>query len=741
MRKLMIVALLFLIFPAVAFSEAGVETGGPYVPSLGEIEMPGLQGPGVIQQGEVTEEAEPGIPTIFPQQQDETPLPTQEGEEIYQQERVMDESFSEFQRFITGSLPEEQLTNIKRFGIDFFRKAPSTFAPADIVPVRPDYVIGPGDEIKIDVWGMVEGQWRVTVSRDGTIMIPRVGILNVAGLSFEELRKVIDKELSRYYSNYQLSVTLGALKNIKVYVVGNARQPGAYTVSSLSTLVNALMAAGGPGRSGTMRDIIVRRNNREIVHFDMYDFLLKGDKSKDIRLLPEDVIFIPPVGPQVAITGNVKNPAIYELKGETNLQELIEMAGGLTATAFKGRVQVMRISNHEYRSVFEGDLSSMTKASLAGLSLKDGDFVRLFPVIERMSLVKVSGAVAKRGSFAIEPGQTRLSDVIKRAGGLLYYASNKAEVTRVKVTPRGPETERIQVDLLKAMQGDPANNIPLQINDYIFVRTVPNWKLYRTVKVYGEVNYPGVYTIRDGETLSSVLERAGGFTEKAYPRGAIVTRESVRRAQEKQIEEMVNRLEKELASVSVNEMSSALTPQEAQILEAETQQKRMLLQKLKETRATGRITTFVAEPDKIKNTPYDIELQDGDSIYIPSNPTTVQVLGSVINPSSFVYDKNLSWRDYIRMAGGYAKGANPERIYILKVDGTAVRVKKNYRASAPWVKEFGDEAEWTLLEPGDAIIVPQKLESYRGLRNTRDYIDIIYKLAVTAASIHNISSD
>ncbi|MBO8154701.1 MAG: SLBB domain-containing protein [Thermovirga sp.] len=732
---------LFFMFPSAALSETGSDSSAPNVPSFGGIDMSDVQEPGVVQDGQFSDETETGIPNIFPQQQNKSFQLNQEAQESYQQEKAMEESFSEFQGFIMGSLPEEQLTNIRRFGLDFFRKAPSTFAPADIVPVRPDYVIGPGDEIKIDVWGMVEGQWTVTVSRDGTIMIPRVGVLNVAGLSFEELRETIDRELSKYYSNYQLSVTLGALKNIKVYVVGNTRQPGAYTISSLSTLVNALMAAGGPGSSGTMRDIIVKRNNKEIVHFDMYDFLLKGDKSKDIRLLPEDVIFIPTVGPQVAITGNVKKPAIYELKGETSLKELIEMAGGLTATAFKGRVQVMRISNQEYRLVFEGDLSALSRNSLASLSLKDGDFIRLFPAIERMSFVRVSGALAKPGSFAIEPGKTRLSDVIKRAGGLLYYASNIAEITRVKVTPRGPETERIQVDLKKALEGDPVNDLYLQINDYIFVRTVPNWKLYRTVRVYGEVNYPGIYTIKEGETLSSVLERAGGFTEKAYPRGAIITRESVRKAQQKQIEDMVNRLERELSAINVNEMSSALTPQEAQMLRAESEQKRILLRKLKETRATGRIATFVAEPDKIRNTPYDIELQDGDRIYIPANPTTVQVLGSVLNPSSFVYDKNLSWRDYIRMAGGYTRDANPERIYILKVDGTAVRVKKNYRASAPWVKKFGKEAEWGLLEPGDAIIVPQKLESYRGLRNTRDYIDIIYKLAVTAASIHNISSD
>jgi protein involved in polysaccharide export with SLBB domain len=652
--------------------------------------------------------------------------------------QALDEGLSEFERFITGSLPEEQLTNIRRFGMEFFSNPPSTYAPSGTVPVRPDYVIGPGDQIRIDVWGMVEGRWTVNVARDGTISIPRVGVIRVAGLTYDQLEGAIDGELSRYYSNYELSVTLGALKDIKIYVVGNARQPGAYTVSSLSTLVNALVAAGGPGPQGTMRDIQVRRGDRVVTRFDMYDFLLRGDKTKDIRLLPEDVIFIPPVGPQAAVTGNVKKPAIYELKGRTSLQQLLEMAGGMTATGYTGRVQVMRVMEREYRTIFEGDLGTLQPDSMLNLKLVDGDYIRLFSVIERMATARITGPVAKPGEFAIQPGDTRLADVLHRSGGLLYYASPEAEITRVMATPEGPMTERIRVNLKKAMAGDPAHNLLLQMNDYIFVRAVPNWKLYRQVQLKGEVRYPGIYTIEDGEKLSSVLERAGGFTDKAYPRGAILTRESVREAQEEQIREMVNRLERELAAVGANELSAALTSEEAQILQAEAEQKRQLLQKLKETRATGRVTTLIAPPEVIKGTAYDIALEHGDRIYIPANPSTVQVLGSVLNPAAFVYDKALTWRDFIRMAGGYTKDANPDRIYILKADGTAVRVKRSLQSAAPWVKEFGDEADWSLVEPGDAVIVPQKVASYTSIRQTRDYLDIVYKMAVTMLSIDRI---
>lgn len=743
-RRLLAVLCVFLLFAVPARAQTGSTGSGlpgaggsgiaiPDIPSAPDADGPGGFSPGLIPEGE-----DPGIPSIFPDQPEEGGFQPFEREGPVMSPQAMEDGIDEFQRFITGSLPEEQLTNIRRFGSEFFRHPPSTYAPSGTVPVRPDYVIGPGDQVRIDVWGMVEGQWRVGVARDGTISIPRVGVVRVAGLTYEQLEGVIDRELSRYYSSYELSVTLGALKDIKVYVVGNARQPGSYTVSSLSTLVNALVAVGGPGPQGTMRDIQVRRGDKVVARFDMYDFLLRGDKSKDIRLQPEDVIFIPPVGPQAAVTGNVKTPAIYELKGETTLSQLLDMAGGLTATGYVGRVQVMRVMDKEYRTIFEGDLRALHPDSMLQIDLFDGDYIRLFSVIERMAKARITGPVANPGEFAIQPGHTRLADVLHWAGGLLYYASPEAEITRVTATPQGPRTERLRVDLKRAMERDPAHNIPMEMNDYIFVRPVPNWKLYRQVQLRGEVRYPGIYTIADGETLSSVLARAGGFTDKAYPRGAILTRESVREAQEEQVREMVNRLERELASVGADELSAALTTQEAEILRAEAEQKRQVLQKLKETKATGRITTLIAPPDVIQGTAYDIAMEHGDRLYIPANPSTVQVLGSVLNPAAFVFDKTLAWRDYVRMAGGYTRDANPERIYILKADGTAVRVKRSLQSAAPWVKEFGGEADWSLVEPGDAVIVPQKVASYRGIRQTRDYLDIVYKMAVTALSIDRI---
>jgi len=690
-------------------------------------------------------------------------------------------TMSEFQRFMLGSPSEERLTDLRRFGADFFGQerlsatagtpaqqrtsSPSSSSPAagtplelpgtagapfeaqpfrdasspsdfDTTPVSPNYVVGPGDELRVTLWGMVEGSWNAVVNRQGTISLPRVGVLGVAGLTFSELQGLLESEFSKYFSNFEINVSLGALKSMKVYVTGHARTPGAYTISSLATLVNVLLSAGGPDDGGSMRRIEVKRNNRTLTTFDMYDFLLKGDKSKDIRMMPEDVVFIAPVGAQAAIAGGVQRPAIYELKGATSVADLVSMAGGMTSAATVDRIQLWRVVGRQFRTIFEGNLKQTSPASLRMEPVQDGDFVRIFSVVHRESKVSLTGPVLSPGEYFIQPGRTRLKDVIDNAGGLLPHAGDSAEITRVSPAPEGPKREHLLLSVARVMQGDPDQNIPLQENDAIFLRTVPEWTLSRYVEIRGEVRNPGVYPMHDGERLSSLIERAGGFTSRAYPRGGVFTRKSVREAQQKQVAEMVSRMERELLATGADEMSAVLTTEDAKIQEAEGRQKRQLLENLRRTQVAGRITTLIAPSAVLKGTPYDLPLEDGDAVYVPANPSTVQVLGSVLNPSAFIYDKRFSHTQYIRMAGGYSTEASPDRTYILKADGSAVRVKGASQSAAPWVKEYGEE-KWQLVEPGDAIIVPMKVSSYKGLRQTRDYLDMFYKLAMTAAAIHN----
>ncbi len=620
---------------------------------------------------------------------------------------------------ISGSTVASR-TELRQFGYDLFDKPPSTFAPLQNVPVGPDYVIGPGDTIKIDVWGRIEGNWSVVVDNDGNISLPKAGVFGITGLTFKELKELLHKEFSKYYNGFEMNVSMGSLRSIRVYVVGNAQRPGAYTISSLSTIINALFESGGPAKTGSMRNFQVKRNGKTLVSFDLYDFLLKGDKTRDIRLMPEDVIFIPPVGPLAGIAGNVKTPAIYELKGETRLLDLIQMASGLTGSAFKGRVQMRRVEDHQFRTLFEGDLVDIEKNHEKNFVLQDGDQARIFAVVDAANTVTLTGAIAYPGDYGLISGVTRVKDVISLAGGLLYYTSNKAEVTRVSVTQAGPVTDMFVIDLAKAMEGDPNNNVLLQRNDYIFLRSVPEWNLYRTVTVSGEVRYPGAYTIKKGETLSSLIERAGGFTDSAYLRGAVFTRARVREQQQRQIAEIADRLERDLMGSATSQVATASSVDDGRLKQMEIEQKRAFINQLKTVQAKGRIALRLSPVDKFKGTTFDIELEQGDALTIPSDPKTVQVIGSVYNQSAFVYEKDEGFEHYVKLAGGYTTNADNSNMYVLQSDGFAAKAGGGFLERDAVVKS------------GDTVVVPERLESVGWMRNIKDITQILYQIAVTA---------
>jgi len=648
------------------------------------------------------------------------------------------DSLSEFELFIARGTMGKISTNIRQFGYDLFQQPPSTFAPADRIPVGPDYVIGPGDELRITIWGNIEGQWSVVVDMDGKITLPKVGTIGVTGLTFGELKTTLNKELSRYYTNFQMNVSMGPLRSMRVYIVGNAAKPGAYTISSLSTLVNSLFEAGGPNKTGSMRDIQVKRNTHTVVRFDMYDFLLKGNKTKDVRLMPEDVIFIPPVGPLAGIAGNVKNPAIYELKGETRLLDLIEMAGGLSGMAFRGRVQVQRTQTNEFRTVFEGDLIDVEKNAEKNFLIKDGDLIKVFSVADLKNTVTITGAVQNAGEYGVESGVTRVRDIISMSGGLQYYASSQMEITRVKVTQSGPQTERFVIDAFKAMEGDPANNVLLEMNDYLFVRTVPEWQLYRTVIVGGEVKYPGMYTITRGERLSSVLERAGGYTNFSHLRGAVFTRERVRQLQQKSLEELAERLERELITESASRTGAAVSVEEVEAKKLEMEQRKQFIESLKKVKATGRMTIWLAHLRLLKGSEYDIELEEGDTLYIPAENKVINVVGAVMSNGSFIYNEKWGYEDYVQMAGGYSRHADEDNVFVMKVDGSARKLSRGFMNWSPLKKRWeiaGFNESRGVLEAGDSIVVPDRLERTAWLRNLKDITQILANAGVAAATI------
>lgn len=650
----------------------------------------------------------------FPQQVQPAQIP--DAQEVKPLPQPSVEKISEFEQYISEKPIKIISTDLKQFGYDLFRLSPSTFTPVEKVPVGPDYVIGPNDEIRITVWGKMEGNWSVTVDRDGNIGLPKVGILGVAGLSFKELKELMHKEFSKYYTGFEMNVSMGSLRTMRVYLVGNAERPGAYTISSLSTLVTALFESGGPGKVGTMRDIQVKRSGKTVVHFDMYEFLLKGDKNNDLRLMPEDVIFIPPVGVLAAIAGSVNKPAIYELKGETKISRLIEMAGGLSTVAFKGRVQIDRIVDNSKQTVFESNLDDVRDKEMM---LQSGDLIKIYQVVEDKRIVRLSGAVQREGEYGFKPGMT-VKDLISM-GSLKYYASDQAELARVKVSQAGPQTARLVIDLSKAMEGDPQHNLTLEMNDYVLVRTVPEWQLHKTVAISGEVKFPGTYTIKKGERLSSLIERAGGFTDKAYLQGAAFIRESVRDLQQKNMSDAIDRLEQQMLSQAAVSAQTALSPEEAVQQKAVAEQQKAMIAKMRAAKARGRMVIRLDEVERLKGSAYNIEMENGDALSIPERPNSIQVIGSVYNSTAFVYDLKATLSSYIDKAGGATRYAEEKDIFVLKSDGSAVARRQG-----------GMFFMSSRLEPGDTVVVPEQVERIAWMREVKDLTQILYQIAVTA---------
>jgi polysaccharide export outer membrane protein len=312
-------------------------------------------------------------------------------------------TLTEFQQVVAASTGRV----LPIFGAGLFNTVPSTFAPVDNIPVTPDYLIGPGDELQVQIWGQVNQHGSFVVDRTGSISLPQVGTVHVAGLQFSQLSDFLKSQLGRVYRNFDLNTNLGQLRSIQVFVVGQARQPGSYTIGSLSTLLNALFASGGPLPQGSLRDIQVKRGNETITHFDLYDLLLHGDKSKDVRLEPGDVIFIPDVGPQVAVLGSVTTPAIYELQHEKAFTEVIALAGGLTNVAASSHARVERIYNHAQRSEMDVDLTTGDSPSV-----QNGDIVSVNSIVDRFkNAVTLRGNVANPGRYEWHQGM-RVSDLI-----------------------------------------------------------------------------------------------------------------------------------------------------------------------------------------------------------------------------------------------------------------------------------------------------------------------------------------
>ena len=661
------------------------------------------------------------------------------------------------------------------------------------------------------------------VDRDGRVLLPEAGSLQVAGLTLERVRTLIGDALQRQYRNAQVAVTISHLRSVRVYVVGDVQRPGGYDISSLATPLSALYAAGGPTSVGSLRTVLHYRGKQLIEDVDLYDFLLHGVRNGSARFESGDTLLVPPAGPQVAVSGAVKRPAIYEMKaGETTLATVIDDAGGFTAAASLSHITIERIdANHQRTTVtlqLAGKQSSQAdRHAIADFQVKDGDRIRVEPILPYSErVIYLEGHVVRPGRLPYADGM-RLSDVLHSYRDMLPEPAARGEIIRLvppdlhaetidfdvpdvlignanadlqpfdtirifgryevdepKVTIRGevlrpgvyPLSKGMTAAQLVRMAGgfkrdalldsadltsygvingnrvvenlatvqigsvvrgtDPQADVLLKPGDILSIHQITNWNdIGESITIEGQVRFPGSYGFHDGERLSSVLRRAGGFLPTAYPRGAVLVREQVRDLEQKSREELIRQIETNSASARLSpNLGAGDSGATLQLIKAQQDE---VLSDLKNHPPTGRMVIHItADIDSWANTPADIELRRGDVLTIPKRPGFVLITGQVYNSTALTFspDKTAGW--YLSHAGGTNTTANRKEIFIIRANGSVVG-----RHSGGW---FEGNVLSTKLDPGDVVVVPQKIIGSSLLwRNLLTTAQLASSIAITAS--------
>jgi len=723
-------------------------------------------------------------------------------------------------------IPDTNLSRtLTQFGYNYFQNL--SLLPQTDVQVSADYLVGPGDTIILTVWGSIEGSYELIVNSGGEAILPKVGPVRIAGLPFGKLNDVFRVHLAKVFRDFDLAVNMGTLRTNKISVIGEVAAPGDYTVSSLATVLNALSAAGGPTKNGSLRNITIRRTGKAEENIDLYDFFMSGDKRKDVRLSSGDTIFVPVIGRTAAVAGNVKRPAIYELKNEKTLKELLALSEGITATGYLQRVQISRVVANQGKQVIDLNLDSgKTGKSFdeiaSEIPVLDMDIVRVFPINRLLrNHFKLEGHLERPGSYAIKNGLrissvlnyqlllpeyastievTRLYppnleprkilldldkalagdpaqdieikefDTIKlfskwqlqeklvvRVSGevqtpgaypllkdmtvrdLLLQAGNPnavaylkdAEISRISIIDEKAQLQPIIINLEEAMKGNVKHNITLQPFDELSVRRIPNWTEAkdRYVTLTGEFVFPGVYPIYKGERLSSVITRAGGFTDKAYPKGTKFTRETIRKLQQQRMDEALDRAQEVILNKKSISISVAASKEELEASKASLDALERSVAILKTKKAEGRMIISLTSPEKLVGKPSNVELAGGDALHVPSDPNSVHILGSVYNPTTSLFEPWRSVSFYLDKVGGPTNEGDVDEMYLVKADGTVF--SKNQANSLKFYKCFFSPP----VESVNSIIVPQKLEKSAWLRDMKDITTIISQIALSAGTV------
>jgi protein involved in polysaccharide export with SLBB domain len=831
---------------------------------------------------------------------------TQDGAQ--QQPTIGERSEKEEKKLTDEERFKPKTDELKPYGYELFAGEPTSFIPSENAAVPDTYIVGSGDQLKINLYGKESDSFEVIVDREGRLNIPDLSPVEVAGLTFAEIKELIKVKVEQEVIGVKAFVSLGQLRSMRILVLGEAYKPGSYSVSSLTTVSHALFVSGGVSDIASLRNIQVKRAGNVVANFDLYDLLIKGDSSNDIVLKPGDVVFVPSVGAQVTVEGAVKRPAIFELKKGESAKQLLMMAGGLKPNAYAKNVVVERF-NFDRKEVLSVDFSKsqinyipqdgdrirfnsvssqyQNTISLIGavarpgnyqwhqgkrisdvlksvrgdllpqadlsyglvireiningdieahqfdvaqaiienpennLQLKANDKIVVFsrfeekeaeqsalanmalsqeqqeqqqkaeqwhkfeqkefekyiginqedeelvlednkiltiaeiskrkakeeedqelepedyalfsrhnllaPIIAKfkqqasvqqaMQLVEINGNVTFPGIYPLMIGG-EVRDLITAAGGLLESAYVKqAEITRI-VASDASKIEHLRLDLESAMQGDLQSNITLQSKDSINVFAIPNWQENVKVELKGELKFPGIYTIRRGETLTELLERAGGFSTFAEQKAAVFTRTSIKEQEQKQLARLSTELRRDIASKSFQSSVSSNT------LSYEEMNK--LLNDLASVEAVGRL---VIDLPLIVNYQQNLVLQDGDTLYVPSKRDSISVIGEVNYSTSHLYRQGISVDEYISLSGGLKERADEDRIYIIKANGS-VKIPN----TGGWFAANSSEQ----LEPGDTIVIPMDAGHMDKLTLWSTATQILYQLGVAVAAISGI---
>ena len=742
--------------------------------------------------------------TIYAEEPQEDQVSDAPEEEIApEEEKTFSPIEQRYQQQYNSTLAE----SLEQYGYTIFDSPTNTLTKLAIP--SDDYLIGPGDKLRIRFWGSGrDGAYIVTVSREGTIDVPKIGIVSIAGTPFGKLEHVLRSEVEKYVQGVNISVSLAELRSVEIYVVGEVNRPGLHLVPAFSTVLDGLIAGQGVKRSGSLRTIKVFRGGNLLQVVDLYALLLHGSREGDISLQDGDVLFVPRLGPTAAVAGATGEPAIYELTTESSVADLLELAGGALPQSFTDRIYLRRFDKNQQFIVLDIDRRTK-KSDLASIAIQNGDLLELqyleslwpevvrlegnvwFPDVfsyrpnlklsniltdisllkpnsitdfallyrydplttrygvERFPLsevlngqydsnlhpydkieilsrddygikepVKLVGSVWHPDDYVFSPGLT-LGDLLGLAGGFKFDADRKRiDLSRQMIKDGEVTTSHF------TLQADTDTSFKLQPYDYIYVRRIKDAASFKSVSITGEIKFPGTYRIKDGERLSDLIERAGGFSDKAYFYGAYFTSSKAKIIQQASVDRMVYDLELRMQTVIAEQ--SKLLEDEA-LVKGQQSALQQLISRLRQVKATGRMSITLGPLATLKDTAFDFELYEDDSLHIPQRPNFVSVVGSVYVPKSFMFKTNMNLGDYLQKAGGPTKTADKKSIYVVKANGEVLASAQ----SNGLFNNFND----TVLMPGDTIVVPEDLERVPGWKVFKDVTEVVFKIAATIGII------